>query len=208
MFCKQCGAQQDENQKFCGNCGAKLENDLDLNGAANMYNQNTYNPQMAGENGLVPPMKWYKFLIYFSLFLGAVLNVFAGISCMTGAHYSGDAAVVYAFIRGLRVTDILFGIVCIGLAALMIYTRFQLSKYRKNAPKLIILVYVLSSALSLLYLLASWTIMYFTLSKFGMSVTETISAFIQPVMMCIISGAVMVSLNYIYFKKRQHLFVN
>ncbi len=59
-------------------------------------------------------MKWHKFLVNFSLWAGAVLNLIMGFACLAeGAP--------------------LYGLVLIGAAAYAIYVRFQLAKFKKNA---------------------------------------------------------------------------
>ena len=61
-------------------------------------------------------MKWHKFLVNFSLWAGAVLNLIMGFACLAeGAP--------------------LYGLALIGAAAYSIYVRFQLAKFKKNAYK-------------------------------------------------------------------------
>ena len=43
------------------------------------------------------PMNYYKFLIYFALFVGAVINAFNGYQYLTGEIYDGRATLLYAF---------------------------------------------------------------------------------------------------------------
>lgn len=64
-------------------------------------------------------MKWHNFLIWFSLFFSAIVNIVDGIGCM---RYAGivDSAVF-------------FGISEIMLGAFLIFVRFRLSGFKKNA---------------------------------------------------------------------------
>ena len=93
-----------------------------------------YNPGY--QNAQPLPMKWYKFIIYVQLFLGALSNVINGFMCLTGAHYgSGMADYIYDYYGfGLRIIDILMGVVSIGLAVIAVLVRQQLARYKKNSP--------------------------------------------------------------------------
>jgi len=77
----------------------------------------TYNNVSATETTTAAyGLKWHNFLVYFSLWAGAVLNFIMGIACMAeGAHLYGLALIVAAF----------YGV----------YTRFRLANFKKNAYK-------------------------------------------------------------------------
>ena len=96
MFCRYCGAEISENAKFCVSCGRPVEA---------QPVQATY----VGDDGLVQPvpkMKWYKFLIYFSLWAGALLNIGNGLMALQGMQYETGSEVtaelVYAMFDGLK----------------------------------------------------------------------------------------------------------
>jgi len=78
------------------------------------------------------PMKWYKFLIYFALIVGPVLNVLSGFASIFASK---------AF---------LVGIVSIGLGILGIVTRQALATKKKNGPMLLLAMYAFSLVSSLL----------------------------------------------------------
>lgn len=61
-------------------------------------------------------MKWHKFLICFSLWAAAVLNVILGVAAIANGA-------------------LLYGIVLIGAAAYTIFTRYQLANLKANAYK-------------------------------------------------------------------------
>lgn len=149
------------------------------------------------------PMKWYKFLIYFSLFAGAVLNVINAISYLTGSVYISqgfdisDINYLYTVYHGLQTADIIYSIVLIGLAVLGFVARFQLAKYKAKGP---ILLYALSAgsmAVSLIYSIATYSIL-----------SVDIGAEIAPLISNLVTQTVMLVLNYVYFNKRKDMFVN
>ncbi len=74
MFCPYCGAEVKDGARFCVTCG----NPVQSQPAQTMY---------AGNEGLIRPelpMKWYKFVINFSLWAGALLNIGNGIMALMG----------------------------------------------------------------------------------------------------------------------------
>ncbi len=177
--CPNCGSAINDGQNFCLNCGAAIT------------------PPAAQH-----PMKWYKFLIYFSLFAGAVLNFIAAMLYITGAVYpatsggQATAQLVYeTFGSSLKTVDVLYGIVLLCLAAFGIVTRFKLSSFKKEAPVCLYVVYIADVVFMLIYSIAVTA----TTDVLSISASDISS---------ITATVIMVILNYIYFKKRQDLFVN
>lgn len=140
-------------------------------------------------------MKWYHFTIYFSLFASALINFVAGIQYMSGVQYDGMADYVYYVYDGLKAVDTLYGIICIGVAVLCIFTRFQLARFKVNGPMLLNIIYAVDAAVPLLYLgiVSSITGMNLISSSTASSVVGSIGIII---------------INSVYYKKRKHLFVN
>lgn len=66
MICRSCGAYVNDNEAFCGNCGAKQVN------PDNMVSDYPGNGSAIG-------MKWAKFLGYFALWLGALYDGYQAI---------------------------------------------------------------------------------------------------------------------------------
>ena len=184
------------------------------------YNQQPYNRQPYGQpqrpvsqpSNTVGghPMAWYKFLIYFSLFAGAVLNAVSGIMSLTGANYHEDGSdyseVFYKFFPGLQTVDIIFGILCIALAAFGIYVRFRLSGYCANGPKMLSLLYTAVAAMNVVYLIA----LYIVIS--GSAIGDRVDfSEIVNVGAIVSNSAVsiaMIGINKKYFDNRKELFVN
>ena len=178
-FCTKCGSQMSEGQTVCPACGAAQ-----------------------GASGSQPdmPMKWYKFLIYFALFAGAVINGIAGILYLTGKIYDfaagdGASALMYMFFGSLRIVDVIYGIALIGLAIIAVMTRQKLAGYSADGPKMLMTYYVLSTAVSVVYALLA-------------SIVTGQNFFSGSVLLSIIVSIVMIFLNKVYFEKRAHLFNN
>ena len=80
-YCMKCGnPTDDEMQKFCMKCGTALEDETEV-----IYNNSRESLDILETKY---SMKWFKFLIYFSLFAGAAINISNGINLITGFIYS------------------------------------------------------------------------------------------------------------------------
>lgn len=187
--------QPDYNQQ---NFNQQNYNQPNYNQPNNYVQPQNYNaPQMYN---VQPAMNWYKFLIYFALFAGAVVNCIFAILQMTGMVYGTEsgysvAEYVYLAFPALRFLDIFYGILLIALAAFQVFTRFQLAGFKKNAPNLVLMIYAAGIAISLLYLAIS-------------SIICGTSTFDASSIGSIIGSAVMIIVNKVYFDKRKDMFVN
>lgn len=198
MFCPKCGTQNEDTATFCKSCGTKLN-------AQSAPNQGWGAPTPTPTPGFTTasysnnmPMKWYKFLIYFLLWLSGVGNILGSIPYFSGSVYDSQGVsseLVYLVFPSLKTLNILYAIVLIALGALAIYTRFRLAAYAKNGPQLLNILYGVSAAASLLYALING------------SVIDDYSAMPVAIITIIVSVAIIV-LNRIYFSKRASLFVN
>ena len=88
------------------------------------YQQNMQQPhggQYQQMNNAEMNMGWFKFTIYFQLFANALLNLFNGVSYLTGYLYGGNSALVYTVYPSLKAFDVCFGIIyiVIGIAGLI-----------------------------------------------------------------------------------------
>lgn len=141
-YCTNCGNQIDQ-VRFCPHCGAKqqTESPVSLQSTSSYQSQtpilDPYRPaaQSAESENVtqqVPaaqfPMKWHKWLIYFVLWVHAVINTINAAAYCSYISVSGRA--------------LLFAVVYFALAAFAVYARFQLAKFRRGAPKKL-LVYLL-----------------------------------------------------------------
>lgn len=146
-------------------------------------------------------MRWFNFLIYFSLFAGALLSLFDGIVYIAGlgSKLPEIFAEAYYFLpNNFRALEIIFGLVILAAAAGSVYVRFQLAGFKKNAPKCFYVFEIALSVFSTVYSIA------------GMALTtdDGISAIIGAIIGGVVGDAVFLLCNITYFNKRKHLFVN
>lgn len=146
------------------------------------------------------PMKWFHFLIYFQLFYSVIVNLSTAVPYLLDAVYetqSGgqvSSALIYGIYgNGLYVIDKLYGVILIGTAVLAIVTRFQLAKYKKNAPVYLYTIYSVKIFVPIIYTIAVST---------GTGITSFDTQFIIGI---IVQGILLLA-NYKYFSKRRELF--
>ena len=74
-----------------------------------MYNQTPQQPQK--ELG----MKWFHFVIYFQLFVSALVGLWNGFQLLTGRIYGENTDRVYSYFSGLKGVDTIIGICYIAI---------------------------------------------------------------------------------------------
>ena len=206
MYCFKCGKEIQGNPVYCPNCGATLgetdkstpfssypseENSLVQAESANVVSDG----YAAGEAQPVLGMKWFKFIIYFQLWAGMLVYLVTAGKYLTGAYYEGSAEMVYDFFPALQPLDIVMGVFCLALAVYAVVVQRALAKFRAKGPMMYYLIYIVSTAGTVLYLLIASIIL-------GQSV------FTAEVAGSIIGSLVMIFINIPYFNNRKHLFVN
>lgn len=165
------------------------------------YGQTAYRqPQQYYQPVQEQGMKWHKFLVYFSLWAGAIYNFVNGIKFMTGAQYEGKKDLVYAVIPNLKAPDIFFGFICVVVGIMAAVTAVSLLKYKASGPKLLTTTYIVGVAGSLIYVIMASSV----LSKYNVDLSSVYSS----ASVNIIVSVAMIIVNSIYYKKRAHLFVN
>ncbi len=144
------------------------------------------------------PLKWFKYIIYLQLFLNVVMLGIEGILYVSGAIYQGDAELIYLYYgNGIKVLDVLYGTLLLGMAGFALYTRMRLAKFRKNGPLCYLIFLIVPTVGSVAYMLVlclltqQWHLLNFS-SIFGSMVGMVVAIIV----------------NYIYFKKRRVLFIN
>ena len=202
MFCSNCGANLADGARFCSHCGTTIAVPQQPQDPQPQYQQPQYQQpqyQQPLNQTAVLGMNWYKFLIYFGLFAGAVINAINGIMTMTGAQYDGSAKLVYRIIDGLQMLDIIYGIALLAIAALAIYARFRLTGYRKNGPQMLNIVYLAVAVAQLAYIIGLYVVLPERVMD-EINISSSIGG--------VIGSGIMVAINTTYFKKRAHLFTN
>ena len=196
MFCKNCGAAIEEGQTSCPVCKTAVPSESERSVSA----QYAYPPATA------LPMKWYKFLINFALFFSVVLNANSGVQLINGDQYRDGnvdmSGLVYSQFGALKTVDVVAGIVMIAFALFTLYVRSRLAGYCKNGPKMLLLLYILGFAYTVLYTAA----VYITLASYGVSLNIVDFLLTGSVTVAVVDG-VMFVINLEYFRNRKHLFV-
>ena len=156
------------------------------------YQQPPMQPQMPMQPQL--PMKWFKFLAYFGLWAGAVLNFIMAIVYMTGGHYGAlGASLVYMVFPAMKTLDVFLGIVCFIMVAYGVITALSLLKFKAIAPKLVVGLYIITGVVNVLYQIIGVAII-----GEGFPIVDVIVYAGVAVLWAV--------LNKIYFGKRAHLF--
>lgn len=184
MFCRNCGSEIAENEKYCSKCGTLVES-----GSENVS---------GGGFSILPteperPMKWYKFMIYFSLFAGAVVNILSGLLTVVGLFTASE---IYTIYPGTFTYDVFVALFGFTFAGLSIYTRHALASYKKIGPKLVCVLYVASAVYAV------------TFGLLGAALTQGTVPFDVSDVSGAIGNVVMAALNFVYFNKRKDMFIN
>ena len=145
------------------------------------------------------PMKWHKFLVYFALWLSAVVNVVSAISAFRGGQYGDQKDLVYAvFGGGLKAVDVIYGVLLLALAVLAVLAALKLMKLKAGAPLLLYILYGANVVVSVVYMLLASIVTKLPIGDFFTS--STISS--------LVVGIVFLTINVRYYTKRASLFVN
>ncbi|MBQ8350638.1 MAG: zinc ribbon domain-containing protein [Clostridia bacterium] len=205
-FCPACGCDVDHPEtnnkrhtphRVCLNCGANMTHERFCLVCG--YD----NPKASFHNIGTRGMKWYKFLVWFSLFaaaISALYNFGYYLSIYWVGLLHGDLDELFPQVEEIDMpfflttfaSFMLFAIMYLAFAALALFTRSKLVKYKKDAPRYIVGLYVASALLSFGQLVLD--------SIMGISVGSSIIG--------MITAFVMAVLNYNYFENRSDLFIN
>ena len=213
MYCRFCGTKIPDNVKFCPECGANL---APASAPSAAPEESAPVVPMAPENAAAPAMphgtpdpaaaigviatpqrgmKWFKFIIYFQLWAGMLVNLVTAVKYFTGAYYEGSAEMVYTFFPALQPLDIVMGVFCLALAVYAVVVQRALAKFRTKGPMMYYLMYIVSTASTVLYLLIG-------------SIIIGQSAFTAETAGSFTGSLFMIFINIPYFNNRKHLFVN
>lgn len=162
-----------------------------------VYQQPTYQQPVQQPAKPALPMRWFKFLIYFGLFAGAIINLISGITLLTGSAYGEEKELVYRMYSGLQSLEMAVGAILILLAVIGIAARFALAGYKKSGPVLLILLYIGGVVSNLVYVFGLPSILPELIMQ-NMDMTSYYTS--------IASSLVFTIINAVYFKKRSHLF--
>ncbi len=204
MQCPKCRAAMPNGAKYCTECGTKLPVQPDSVPnvpqpsiqEAPAYEAQPVMTEAPPAQELQPcEMKWYKFLIYFALWAGAIVNLIDSLQFFTGSILGDDVEILYAYYPLLKVLNLAFALILVTYAVFAIYTRYRLAQFRQNGPVCLHALYLVQLAMVLIYWLAGSLILGEWL--------DLASGFSD-----LISSIVILCINIVYFRKRKHLFVN
>lgn len=153
-------------------------------------------------------MKWYFFLVWFVFTVVPVFSIIGGLQAFDGMRilFNGlTAHEIHASGEGLLGADITCGVSAIGLACFGIYVRFQLTGYKANAPKLVTAYFAAIAVITAI--LVFWYVNI--LEQYYYLASIDIVPYLWEALAAVVAvSAIMIVINIIYFKKREHLFVN
>ncbi len=176
-----------------------------FNSAPNFGNQGNQNYMGQMNNGYNNgiTMVWYKVLIYGLLFLSAFANVIYGIIDIVGSDMS------HLIGGGYRVMEVIYGLGVIAIAVASVYVRQLLAGYKKEAPKMLLALYIVSGCWSILYtIIISIILSSYTRYLYYYGHASVVGQCVGMIIGIIIGVGIMTTVNYIYFKKREFMFNN
>ena len=199
MQCPKCRAAMPNGAKYCTECGTKLPVQPDSVPnvpqpsiqEAPAYEAQPVMTEAPPAQELQPcEMKWYKFLIYFALWAGAIVNLIDSLQFFTGSILGDDVEILYAYYPLLKVLNLAFALILVTYAVFAIYTRYRLAQFRQNGPVCLHALYLVQLAMVLIYWLAGSLILGEWL--------DLASGFSD-----LISSIVILCINIVYFRKRK-----
>ncbi len=189
MYCKKCGRLVPDGMNYCGFCGEPVERSANGSGESTI----PIDPSFWTQRPL--PMNWYRFLVIFLLF-GVFMNILDACSIFFNFHYIYEqenlTLLTYAQYPALRTLDIVYAISLLFLSAFGAWTWYSLWKYKRLAPLLTVLLYLLDIPFILFYAI------------FFAVITKT--AFDFTIIFTVATQILLAVANHVYFKKREHLF--
>ena len=221
MRCLKCGYANQMSARFCVNCGSRLGIESakkiqaeNYNNIINNQNQQQQFPQqgqsgnpngnMYMNNGQQElPMKWHNFLVYAGFLLSILINLGnAARTIIEMFDEGGEQYIFYGFYPSAKIIDIVFVILNVILSVFLVYIWREMLQKKKNAWKKYLVSIIVVAALNCL---AKILAMIIVGTDFG---GDIITQYTIDIGMCVIFCSAMVSANNVYYKKRDHLFVN
>lgn len=161
-------------------CGAICDMMMGTKEGISMENNH---PNTTMENKEMP-MKWHKFLIYFSLWAAGLINL-----SNAGTYFS------YASVYGVYAVC---GAILAALAVFSIVVRFALARFKAKGPKMLVAMNILTASTGIVFpLLVS--------VQTGYPVIEMLDA---TTISQIAVGLAMAAFHNAYYGTRAHMFVN
>ncbi len=171
----------------------------------NQNNQTNVQPEVAVQENKPLTMKWYKFLVYFGLWAGALLNISNAGNIISGNIYnttvngvSVTADMIYStYGDQLKSFDTVRALLFLLPAVMGIITAVMLLKYKAVGPKLLLGVYAASAVVTAISTIGEHMIAQ---TVYQTSFNASALATSVAIAICLIG------INKKYFDKRAHLF--
>lgn len=212
MYCRFCGKQIPDNAKSCSECGANLAPapsaaPEESAPAVPMAPENATAPAMppqgtpdpAAAIGVIETpqrgMKWFKFIIYFQLWVTLLACLTNSSAFYTGTLYEGSVDQIYSYWPSLKALDVIMSILYLAMGVYTVFVQRALAKFRAKGP---VMYYILCGAgiiIALFYITVASNIT----GESGASPGMIYDIFILVILLFI---------NIRYFNNRKHLFVN
>ncbi len=202
---------QNPNGSVQINNGQYQKQGQQINPNGNMYINNGQYPQqinpnvnMYMNNGQQElPMKWHNFLVYAGFLLSILINLGnAARTIIEMFDEGGEQYIFYGFYPSAKIIDIVFVILNVILSVFLVYIWREMLQKKKNAWKKYLVSIIVVAVLNCL---AKILAMIIVGTDFG---GDIITQYTIDIGMCVIFCSAMVSANNVYYKKRDHLFVN
>ncbi|MBR3157780.1 MAG: zinc ribbon domain-containing protein [Atopobiaceae bacterium] len=211
MFCPFCGSEVPDSVRFCPSCGGDVAAEIDAEKTQKRQQPAQASQQQPASSAAAPisteltsaqkreiglaqatseglGMGWYKFMIYFQLFAGAVIDIIVGLSVMSISRLGSE----YGTPSSFSAIFVFMGVFYIAFGIFYIYCRTLMARFSTKAITTLYIVYGVNIAVSVLGLIGS--------TRSGSSPTSTMTNLGATIVLLVI--------NMSYFKKRAHLFVN
>ena len=137
------------------------------------------------------------------MIISAIFTIISGISYLAGFEYSEyqytqngvNASMIYNAFPGLKACDTFYGVALIALGVFEFTVRNRLKQFRANGPGSLKIMYILSIAASVIYLV--WAS-----SATGINLLNSANLASLGI------SVLLLIINSVYYSKRSSLFVN
>lgn len=209
MRCPYCGQELEGRGKYCKNCGAPIQREEEprrQEPAVSPYGAHqeptpAAAPQRSAVHPAEHPMKWFKFQIYFLMFVSALGMLNSGLALVADAVYTLFNGLDTVWIVVMCILNLAVGLLSLGCAALWIYTRSRLARFCKDGPTLLTKTYLLEIVIAVLSSLGAMLILA------GAGIDSELDL-VGDMVSAVVGALIMIFAQKTYFSKRADLFIN
>ena len=204
--CEKCGAYFSDFDKVCPHCGwtaeaTEEEKESISEQADSVFEKYTsgtgttddpYHPRFGDTShygNMIRasdyPMKWHKFLMVMMI-VGSVFSIISAFNTISYPEYPSDK---------------MYGFAVILLSVFQLYVRNRMKAFRKDGPKLLMILYALDGLINVLYTISIKQVFVMKGLQYSSLLDSQIAAeIITPLIMILISRK--------YYNRRRELFAN